>query len=165
MKTMTEGDRLDRMESVIAGAVDSIAALTELSQAKLPFFVVRHFQIVPPSGGPNTYPINMLAQQLVQLKGLIFLFPPAQLVTSTTTGAASPWTTTPAFTMTECVLEIGSLTIDILGSGGIVLPNWSRFLRTNDTVQVVVNGVPSGNTDTLTVHLWGEQVPTTGMVS
>ena len=61
------------MEAIIGGAVNSIAALTEAAQARMPFYVESHaaqnFSVV--SGNVVTITAQPLAQQLVRVTGLL----------------------------------------------------------------------------------------------
>ena len=139
-------ERMDRFESTIAGALQSLAAYTEQSQSKLPFFIERHAAQVP-NTDPFTLTLQPVAAQLVRITGLVVLFPPSL------SGSA-----------TEFEVTLGDLVMDLLGSGGIVLPQCTFFVKQTDVLSATVAGYTT-TSDYLTYWLWGEQVPTTGMVS
>jgi hypothetical protein len=140
-------ERMDRFESTIAGALQSLAAYTEQSQSKLPFFIERHAAQVP-NADPFTLTLQPVAAQLVRITGLVVLFPPSLQNNK----------------VTEFEVTLGDLILDLLGSGGIVLPQCTFFVKQTDVLSATVAGY-STTSDYLTYWLWGEQVPTTGMVS
>ena len=158
-KRWSPGERLDRMEEIIGGAVNSIAALTENAQARMPFYVESHaVQNFSVTSGP-TYSITCqpLAQQLVRVTGLVAI---AQGSTATVLASA---TFQFGNDLLLPLLDIGSESVFALS---LILPLCSRMLDSQSQKSLILSAV-SGDTGTLQLALWiwGEQVPTTGMVS
>ena len=158
-KRWSPGERLDRMEEIIGGAVNSIAALTENAQARMPFYVESHaVQNFSVTSGP-TYSITCqpLAQQLVRVTGLVAI---AQGSTAKVLACA---TFQFGNDLLLPLLDIGSESVFALS---LILPLCSRMLDSQSQMSLILSAV-SGDTGTLQLALWiwGEQVPTTGMVS
>ncbi|MGO9405767.1 MAG: hypothetical protein ACLP41_00475 [Acidimicrobiales bacterium] len=158
-KRWSPGERLDRMEEIIGGAVNSIAALTENAQARMPFYVESHaVQNFSVTSGP-TYSITCqpLAQQLVRVTGLVAI---AQGSTAKVLASA---TFQFGNDLLLPLLDIGSESVFALS---LILPLCSRMLDSQSQKSLILSAV-SGDTGTLQLALWiwGEQVPTTGMVS
>ena len=158
-KRWSPGERLDKMEEIIGGAVNSIAALTENAQARMPFYVESHAQqnFAVTSGPTYSLAVQPLAQQLVRVTGLV-----AIIQASTVTALAS------------ATLQLGNdLLLPLLDIGTVsafgvsfFLTNCSRMLDSQSQKQIQLNAV-AGASGTLQLVLWvyGEQMPATGMVS
>jgi hypothetical protein len=67
--------------------------------------------------------------------------------------------------LTEFIVTIGGFVLDLNGAIGLVLPTFSHFVNTQDTISATVNGVASNNANHLCLKVWGRQVPTTGMLT
>ena len=158
-KRWSPGERLDRMEEIIGGAVNSIAALTEQAQARMPFYVETH--------GQQTYEVTTatavalavqpLAQQLVRVTGLVAI---VQGSSETVLGSAT--------------FQFGNdLLLPLLDFGGaavfglsLILPVCSRMLDSQSQKSLQLNAIAgAGGELKLALWIWGEQMPTTGMVS
>ena len=147
------------MEAIIGGAVNSIAALTEAAQARMPFYVESHaaqnFSVV--SGNVVTITVQPLAQQLVRVTGLLAV---AQGSTLAVLAAAS--------------FQFGNdLLLPLLDTGSasvfglsLILPVCSRMLDSQSQKTLTLSATAGGSgTIQTALWLWGEQVPATGMVS
>lgn len=158
-KRWSPGERLDKMEEIIGGAVNSIAALTEQAQARMPFYVETY--------GQQTYPVTTatavalavqpLAQQLVRVTGLVAI---VQGSSETVLGSAT--------------LQFGNdLLLPLLDFGGalvfglsLILPVCSRMLDSQSQKSLQLNAIAgAGGQLMLALWIWGEQIPTTGLVS
>lgn len=159
-KRWSPGERLDKMEEIIGGAVNSIAALTENAQARMPFYVETHAtQNFTGTTSGKTYSITAqpLAQQLVRVTGLVAI---AQ--GSTTIELASA-TFQFGNDLLLPLLDVGSASVFSLS---LILTACSRMLDSQSQKSLTLSAVV-GDTGTLQLALWiyGEQMPATGMVS
>ena len=158
-KRWSPGERLDKMEAIIGGAVNSIAALTEAAQARMPFYVESHanqnFTVV--SGNTVALAVQPLAQQLVRVTGLAAI---VQGSTATVLGSA---TFQFGNDLLLPLLDISSAAVFGLS---LFFTNCSRMLDSQSQKSLQLNAVAAGS-GTLQMALWiyGEQMPTTGMVS
>lgn len=158
-KRWSPGERLDKMEEIIGGAVNSIAALTENAQARMPFYVETHAaqNFTVTSGPTYSLAVQPLAQQLVRVTGLVAI---AQGSTAKVLASASFQF---GNDLLLPLLDIGSESVFGLS---LILTACSRMLDSQSQKSLTLSAV-SGDTGTLQLALWlyGEQVPATGMVS
>lgn len=167
-----EGEREDRLEALIAGATQSLAALTEASQARLPFFVQSSAWqtfVSTTSGKTSTLVIPPLAAQLVRVTGLHVIAvgtsqaevksATLQLGNALTIPLEVTSTATPAASTAKLTVPVCSIMLDTMSQGvsAPALPSGSPLAL----------NVVAGDTAnmTLAAWLWGEQQPATGMVS
>jgi hypothetical protein len=147
------------MEEIIGGAVNSIAALTENAQARMPFYVETHAQqnFAVTSGNTYSLAVQPLAQQLVRVTGLVAI---VQGSTEAVLGSASFQF---GNDLLLPLLDISSA--DVFGLS-LFLTNCSRMLDSQSQKSLQLNAVAAGS-GTLQMALWiyGEQVPATGMIS
>jgi len=158
-KRWSPGERLDKMEEIIGGAVNSIAALTENAQARMLFYVESHAQqnFAVTSGNTYSLAVQPLAQQLVRVTGLV------AIAQGSTVKVLASATLQLGNDLLLPLLDIGSVSAFGLS---FFLMNCSRMPDSHSQKQLQLN-VVSGDTGTLQMVLWvyGEQMPATGMVS
>src|ERR1039458_720224 len=152
------GQRLDKMEEIIGGAVNSIAALTEQSQARMPFYVDTHAQqnFEVSTGQVVSITPQSMAQQLVRVTGLMAI---VQGSASNVLGPAS--------------LQLGDLLLPLVNTSAasvfglaLVLPICSKMLDSQSQRLLTLSATAAyGGVIQLFLWVWGEQVPTMGMVS
>lgn len=160
LTTHREEDRLARLESIIAGATQSIAAYTEQAQARLPFYVQSlasgTFNDTEDSG-IITVKLPGLAAQLVRVVGVLVSF------TDLTTGF-----------LQGSIFALGSMQLaPSVGSeydsayltlNGLWTPiSYMADTLQQQTIELTAN-VADGDSIRGSVLVWGEQVPATGMV-
>lgn len=166
-----EGRELNDLLSIISGATNSIAALTEQFQARLPFYVsgqVNQTFTTTTSGTVYTIALPPLATQLVRLTGIVAVVDGSTIaeVGATTLQIGNGFTCPlpvvaagNARSSASLVVPICSIMLDTLSQGGSSLP--SHVGGTG----IVLNCTAAG-TGNLTMGLWawGEQQPATGMI-
>ncbi len=157
-KRWSPGERLDRMEEIIGGAVNSIAALTEQAQARLPFYVDTHAQqnFTVTTGQLVSITPQPMAQQLVRVTGLMAI---VQGSASNVLGPAS-------LQFGDLLLPLVNTTAASVFGLALVLPICSKMLDSQSQRQLTLSATAEASgTLSLFLWVWGEQVPTTGMVS
>jgi hypothetical protein len=158
-------NRTEEFVEAVTGAMNSIAALVEQAQAKLPFYVETHVsQTFVSTTAAQTYTVspNPLAAQLVRVTGLVAV---AFGTSASEVGA------TVLQLGNNFALPVPQQLATTVSQSALVLPACSYFL---DTIsQGVVQGAGNlkltcvaGDTHNLSLALWlwGEMVPATGMV-
>lgn len=147
---MADQNELDAAIAAITGASASLAQTIERAQSRLPFFVTQHSS-QQPSTSPFTITLQPLSNQLVRVLGIFANFPDTSLTLARVT--------------------VGSLIIDLpitSAGAGIIIdgPEIVKFLRQSDPLTFEVTGSSfSSQTNYATFWVWGEQVPTTGMIT
>lgn len=141
---------LDAALAALTAHSSDLANVTARLQSNLPTYVETHHQEIPLTStySMKVHLIKPLAAQLVRVRGFLVTFPNTSV--------------------TLFRVTLGDLVFDVL-NGGIVLSDMAMalFLRQTDTIQLDLQGIPNASTNTsyATVWVWGEQVPTTGMLS
>jgi hypothetical protein len=168
--TRREGEYEDRLEAIIAGATQSLAAQTEAMQGRLPFWVQSTaWQTYGPttSGVTSSLVIPPLASQLVRVTGLLVAavgttagqLKSATLQLGNALTIPIPVAVTTNTSSAQLALGVCSIMLDTLSQGAVA---GGGGPNPNLALNVVAGDV---HNMTLAAWLWGEQVPTTGMVN
>lgn len=134
----------------MAAMANDVAVVTQRLQSLLPTFVQTKQAIIPITS-PTTITCQPMSNQLVRVRGILACYPVTSL------GLAR--------------VTVGSLIIDLpITTSGVAMviddPTVTHFVRQTDTISFQVGGVISSSTGKYaTLWVWGEQVPTTGMMT